>query len=154
MSEGCLFLSTFRGEAEGMNRKKNVLSPMKKCQTNRNGFSLVELIVVMAILGILALIAVPLVGGFRVLAKERVCETNRRQIERLFAAQLEMIFEADEQGDRNILFQTYMLETGQGGCPAGGEYTYDSLSGQVGCSVHAQGDDEGDHDDPGEVPYL
>ena len=51
-----------------------------------DGFTLVELIVVIAILGIIAAISVPILFGFKSMAEERVCASNRKTVERMYSA--------------------------------------------------------------------
>lgn len=52
---------------------------------NRKGFTLIELIVVIAILGILALIAIPRLMGFQDAANEKVADANEKLVNSLIA---------------------------------------------------------------------
>lgn len=53
---------------------------------NNRGFTLIELIIVIAILGILAVIAVPRLSGFTETTERAVCDSNCKDIEKLYVA--------------------------------------------------------------------
>jgi len=54
---------------------------MKGFKKNNKGFTLVELMVVVVIIGILVAIAIPVYNASETRAKKGVCEANRRMIE-------------------------------------------------------------------------
>jgi len=47
------------------------------------GFTLIELVVIVAITGIIIAVATPRLVGYRKATEERVCATNRNTVERL-----------------------------------------------------------------------
>ncbi len=53
-----------------------------------DGFIIVELIIVIAILGIIVTIAVPRLTGFKSMTEERVCVANRKTVEGMYSALL------------------------------------------------------------------
>lgn len=59
---------------------------MKKRRKRQKGFTLIEMIVVIAILGILAAIVVPRLAGFSDRAKASACETEARTVLTALAA--------------------------------------------------------------------
>lgn len=118
---------------------------MKKNKSE--GFTLIELIIAIAILGILVSIAIPRFIGYRELAGKTVCETNRMSLARHY----EMYFLTGEEGESN--FNQFMNENFDKICPTDGIITYEDE--KVRCSVHKDESESGDEEPPdGEVPWL
>jgi len=119
---------------------------------NSKGFTLIELIVVMAILGIIATIAVPRFAAYTDIAKEQVCCSNCKTIEKV----CEVYLELEDLDHTELLFNQYMIENSYDPCPEGGSISYDL--GEVHCSIHnpAEGSEEDgdDESDEGPVPFL
>ncbi|MDD3307284.1 MAG: prepilin-type N-terminal cleavage/methylation domain-containing protein [Acetobacterium sp.] len=105
---------------------------------NKKGFTLTEIIVVLVILAVLAAFTIPTMLGFVSHSQESLCDTQRKDIVRLFETQSRMTsslginsFIKDNYGDSQHL------------CPAGGNYyaySYfedeDSAVAVVYCSEH------------------
>lgn len=110
------------------------------------GFTLVEVVVVIAILGIIAALTVPRLTVFKSMAGERVCVSNRKTVERMYS-----VFLLENNIDDNSFFDKFIVENFKVVCPAGGIVSYED--DKVKCSVHGDGNEK--DDSPGdEVPWL
>lgn len=110
------------------------------------GFTIIELIVVISIIGILATIAVPSFNGYVEKSKEKVCEINCLNLRKIYETYL--IMGSAKHSD--TIFTIFKIEYGQGACPAHGEMDY--ANGEIRCKIHYKGDDK--EEDDGSVPYL
>ena len=87
----------------------------KKVKGNK-GFSLIELIIVIAILGVLALILIPRFGGFRERAREASNEATARTIETAIVTLLaDGSLELDGSGNGTIVIGNDTTVTGVSG---------------------------------------
>jgi MSHA pilin protein MshA len=108
---------------------------------NQSGFTLIELIMVIVILGILAAVAVPKFVDLSGNAKASACKANMAAIESAAAmayadsaAAGKAKFPAKTSimaSSNNPHFATGKAPT----CPSGGTYTYDETKGTVTCSI-------------------
>ncbi len=105
----------------------------KMFKTSTKGFSLVELMVVVVIIGVLVSIAIPVYNTTTERAEEGACFANQRMIEGA-ASQYAMNTgtKLEDVDDIDVLADYF-----QGGvpkCPSGGTYTL--TDGKVSCSEH------------------
>lgn len=111
-----------------------------------NGFTLLELIATITIVGIIFAIAIPIVLDHIEHAREEVCKTNRMILEKDY----EIYLALEGNSHKEELFGRFLLSFDRRLCPIEGEITY--VDGKVKCSVHEE-EHKGDKDG-GEVPYL
>jgi len=102
----------------------------------RKGFTLIEIMIVVLIIGLLAMIAVPSFVKSRENSRKNACINNLRQID---TAKEQWAMEArlsdgsacaDEQSEVVAL-----IKGGAPNCPGGGSYTYGPIGTQPGCSI-------------------
>ena len=104
---------------------------------NKKGFTLVEIMIVVAIIGLLAVIAIPNFVKARTTAQTNACINNMRQIH----------WAKQDWGLNNNMAGSDTPSSDQVGeyirfgfpnCPAGGTYSINTIDAPPSCSVHGE----------------
>ena len=103
-------------------------------KTRKAGFTLVEIMIVVAIIGLLAAIAIPNFVKARTTAQKNACINNLRQID---GAKEQWALEK-KQAPGAAINQTEVDQYIKGGtptCPSSGTYTYNAVDTAPACDV-------------------
>lgn len=114
----------------------------------REGFSMVELIVVMLILGIISTVLIPRMIIYKKITEERICQANRKTVAQFYKSYLASYKHSE------LLFNQFMIENIRSVCPCNGTISYEDDI--VRCSIHNNFIDNEDQSikPTEEVPWL
>ncbi len=108
------------------------------------GFTLVEVLLVLTVIGVVIAVSIPLFGGYLEQVSSAACMANRSQFRRMYEAHL------IAEGKRHSLleFGAFLDSYDKEICPGSGVIAF--LEQRISCSVHQ----DNDEDDGESVPFL
>jgi prepilin-type N-terminal cleavage/methylation domain-containing protein len=102
-------------------------------KTNKQGFTLVEIMIVVAIIGLLAAIAIPSFMKARTTSQQKACINNLRQIES--GKEQWALANKKAEGDDIVTTEIDVYMKDSPDCPAGGTYVYGKIGTDADCSI-------------------
>lgn len=103
-------------------------------KATKNGFTLVEIMIVVAVIGLMATLAIPSFLKARNTAQQNACINNLRQIDNAKEQAAFGYALADGSSIVDASVNEYMRK-GAPSCPGGGTYTYNIIGADPSCSV-------------------
>jgi prepilin-type N-terminal cleavage/methylation domain-containing protein len=127
-------LSYINSPVAGFTPRERKNNNMKIKTNGTSGFTLVEIMIVVAIIGLLATVAVPNFVRARGTAQKNACISNLRQID---GAKQQWAFEnrkSDEAVPGEDDIKVYLSKNLMPSCPGGGTYTIGAVNADPTCS--------------------
>ena len=121
-------------QTAALNRMKT-LNKMKIKQMRASGFTLVEIMIVVAIIGMLIAVAVPNFSKMRRDAQKTACHAQLKQID----GSKEMWATQEKRADGDTPSEAQIgeyISDGMPSCPGGGTYTLGAVGQKATCTTH------------------
>jgi prepilin-type N-terminal cleavage/methylation domain-containing protein len=114
-------------------REENNNKEMEMKKMSQKGFTLVEIMIVVAIIGLLAAIAIPSFMKARTTSQQKACINNLRQIEA--GKEQWALSEKKAQGADVVNSEVNLYMKTVPVCPAGGTYAYLTIGTDATCTI-------------------